>query len=733
MKLILHPGHAKCGSTTIQNFLRINRQLLFANKVLVPDINFLMFDEPGVNLVTESPRFFIRQVMTSGDFEKLRNRLSEIRERYSGYTLIVSAENLTNSIEENGNGRKIHNVFSEFFEEISLVYYIRSQDCFLLSAWQQWGFKTGQVFLEYMKRAYARRMPNYMQSVKLFEKIYQRENISVTFLDRDVLHDGDLISDFLYRTNLPNLEFKKSNKNENLSLNPYFCEYLSGCSGLFPDVHNQDFKRFLEKNMNGDEELFFRHDSYFPTERRIDLLDKFSDDNEYIFTSYMKELDYKKIVYKHLDKISNDSESRSFYLKSAKEKLTPLINAFLLNFKSKDNSNSFVSNEKFNVRLVAVAKDEGPYLAYWVFHHLFFGFDTIHIFINRTTDSSIEVLEAINRIYPQVTYEVVDWVDLCPENVSGNIQQISYAKALNDCREYGQVSHLCFLDIDEFWMSESGKYSIHDCLHDFSGADVISFEWACELGGGEPFVELKKNNVVVMNSLVKSVFNINSEIKKIRLHVSKFSESSNIILANGVTFKSKEKFPQQVEDSLSGLKKYFIIHRMYRSEIEYVSTLLRGNPEQKTDIKLNRAGFVCNKAGSFSVGFSNSTYNKYSKDFSDYLDKIAVDNLVASDRAYVKTRYLLFLIQLPLLLHENQKAVLRVLEGVSDLKLIKIVDCYLETKSDIGLIIKKSVSLEKNGDFLSAFSLISLAKNIRPHGPVVNRIYRRCRSKLDAL
>lgn len=42
--------------------------------------------------------------------------------------------------------------------------------------------------------------------------------------------------------------------------------------------------------------------------------------------------------------------------------------------------------EPIVTKIIAVAKDEGAYLAEWIFYHLYKGFDEIEVLINRTTD-----------------------------------------------------------------------------------------------------------------------------------------------------------------------------------------------------------------------------------------------------------------------------------------------------------------------------------------------------------
>lgn len=47
-------------------------------------------------------------------------------------------------------------------------------------------------------------------------------------------------------------------------------------------------------------------------------------------------------------------------------------------------------------RVCAIAKDKAPYLAEWVFHHHYFGFNSIIVYVNRTTDSSLKVLKKLS-------------------------------------------------------------------------------------------------------------------------------------------------------------------------------------------------------------------------------------------------------------------------------------------------------------------------------------------------
>ena len=41
-----------------------------------------------------------------------------------------------------------------------------------------------------------------------------------------------------------------------------------------------------------------------------------------------------------------------------------------------------------SLKLVAIAKDEAPYLAEWIFHHLYLGIHEIEIYLNGITDKT---------------------------------------------------------------------------------------------------------------------------------------------------------------------------------------------------------------------------------------------------------------------------------------------------------------------------------------------------------
>jgi len=141
MNLILHPGHPKCGSSSIQKFLYDNRAALEAKGWAVPDRFFhFRFEKDCDFSFAESPVSYFSKVIRKGNYFRLQNRIEKAIEgaQQAGiHTFIVSAENLADELAE-----PLHEIFSTYFDVKKVLYYIRRQDDFLLSAWQQWGHKS---------------------------------------------------------------------------------------------------------------------------------------------------------------------------------------------------------------------------------------------------------------------------------------------------------------------------------------------------------------------------------------------------------------------------------------------------------------------------------------------------------------------------------------------------------------------------------------------------------------
>lgn len=293
MRLVLHPGHSKCGSTTIQKAIIKNRQLLEDNGYIIPDPQMRTKGDLGFNPNGETPRPFFRHAMENQDVSTLKKKLGKIKNKFSGrdVSVLISAENLVNQLGR-PSGMQIHQELMNCFSDYRVLYYIRRQDQFIMSAWQQWGYKQGISLREFTRRSIKVRNPNYRAALEKFGDIYGESCVSAIPLSVDYLKGESLVADFFYRLGITQDVKKPGRSIENQSLNPYICEALSKVSHLFKDVHDESVKIELEKCCGSQEGLFSSSSEYLSPQLRSHILNSFGKDNEIISHEYIGDVSW---------------------------------------------------------------------------------------------------------------------------------------------------------------------------------------------------------------------------------------------------------------------------------------------------------------------------------------------------------------------------------------------------------------------------------------------------------
>lgn len=285
------------------------------------------------------------------------------------------------------------------------------------------------------------------------------------------------------------------------------------------------------------------------------------------------------------------------------------------------------------IKLIAIAKDEAAYLPEWIFHHLFFGFDAIEIHINRTQDKTIEVLDKIKIQYPQVTYINADWIDLTSDRVSQFMelwQTMIYSEAYWRTKNNDNYEYVCFLDIDEFWTPLNLETSVQSFLTNFHKCSSISFNWWNVINEEVPFSFLPDTMDVLPNGHVKTFINLQSTISKMRVHLPDFSKDDKFhgnFLSDGSIFVPSPKFKQCIAPELVQIDRpVVILHRMYRSEQEYIGLLIRGRQSPKQRFKTNRSGYIRTSVNSKKLSFKTDAYQKYSSSRDSFFQSICIEN-----------------------------------------------------------------------------------------------------------
>lgn len=308
-------------------------------------------------------------------------------------------------------------------------------------------------------------------------------------------------------------------------------------------------------------------------------------------------------------------------------------------------------------RVCAIAKDEAPYLAEWVFHHHYFGFQSIVVYVNRTTDTSIKVLERLQQYIPGLEYEIVDWLDYCGPEVGSKIQTISYAKDIDKCKELS-VDYWLPLDIDEFWTPADFKTNINEHVSAVTdGSSAVSFPWYCEIGHIEPFSMFSPRTRFHFGSHVKTLSPKPWEsIRRVRIHLPVYNKLAVVNPSGNKVFFQKDR-PQLLEKSSLAKQPAYIVHRMNRSELEYFAMLKKGQPKSKNSLKMNRSGYK---------GYSNPSrrefswpiteYTKYMDDRRVFLEDANIEEIVSEDKENILLNAKFVIERLKLMLTEGPEA-----------------------------------------------------------------------------
>jgi len=323
------------------------------------------------------------------------------------------------------------------------------------------------------------------------------------------------------------------------------------------------------------------------------------------------------------------------------------------------------------IRLAAIAKDEAAYLPRWIYHHLRFGFDEIDIYVNNTTDNSVAVLDKISSQFP-VRVIAADFIYERRRSIS--FQREAYSIILQDAIKQ-DVTHLLFLDIDEFWTPRDLVTSIHQCLEDTGYPDVISFAWANKVDEDVTFAgPYSQHTRSIENVHVKSLFRTSLKIRKLEVH-NVISDNATYLLGDGRENLRKGKStidPQEL--GIEGPKRFFILHRMWRSQIEYISRLGQGKNLDRNgkavstfDLKRNRKGFMVPflDAPESTFEIQEEVLDEYETGYREFLSTCDLEASMEEAQEFIIDRAKMVWRELPAARANNPRLVEKLLSNVA--------------------------------------------------------------------
>lgn len=297
-RLVLHPGHPKCGTSTVQYAIYRNVDLLERQGVFVPNRRFeFATDGPAFRERLGNPVHYFESVTGAAGLAEFESRLARLVEEIraaGGRTVLISAENLGNQpgITER---RPVHESLARHFPQARVLFYIRRQDEWMVSSWQQWGHKLGWDLERHVEKGIEDHRPDFLRAARFFEDVYGAGNVVVVPLDRTALIDGDLLADFSRRAEVGPLTLDEVDRFRNASLGSALCDVLARVHGVYEGTGDRRIRRLLE-SLPASRDLAFSRDKRILSPRlRRRVLRFFEADNRELHERYFPDVPFDSV------------------------------------------------------------------------------------------------------------------------------------------------------------------------------------------------------------------------------------------------------------------------------------------------------------------------------------------------------------------------------------------------------------------------------------------------------
>lgn len=311
--LVLHPGHSKCGSTTIQDFIYANREVFKNRGVFLPDLNFNFPCHKDYNFnLTHTPRDYFARVQSGDvsvtDLEKKIDELINSAEQNGCRRVIISAENLINGIASK-NTKAIHKLLAKKFKQIRIVYYVRKQDSLMQAAWQQWGHKEGLTLDNYAKKMCETRFGDFNFIASQLKNYYPKAKLKVFPMNRDYLIENDLLIDFCSRALIDKTNLNFDIQSSNSGISSAVCDTLSKINTVYADKHDQNIKHLLiDSSPNSNSLLTKKYNHELSSDNKVRMFEKYQASNIQLHKTYFPNLPFDKIMSMECDEAESNNE-----------------------------------------------------------------------------------------------------------------------------------------------------------------------------------------------------------------------------------------------------------------------------------------------------------------------------------------------------------------------------------------------------------------------------------------
>lgn len=353
MKAILHIGIEKTGSTTLQDFIFLNKEEFNKNNIYIANtyyyskshwhLGFLAYDDD------KNDSFILQNKLIDKEKRaKYKEKLLyELKQEFKGKeNVLFTCELIHSRLTSIDEINRLKEVLIDFgFDEFVVIFYIREQVSLLQSLYQEaikWDEIDGEFnvydlakeddlkFVSFYKKkmSHFHFICNHLQTINNYEKVFGKEALKINIFEKNHFKNNNLISDFLYQLNL-NQESFTFCESSNISLNLQGVKLLSKINKYLPQFidnntnknrvginayFNMFFKSSFKYCIFSEEEVafiknFYEKDNeiiknkYFPKQEKLFLEEKFH------FTDKNTD-DNLEIIAQMLAKILSDKNSK---------------------------------------------------------------------------------------------------------------------------------------------------------------------------------------------------------------------------------------------------------------------------------------------------------------------------------------------------------------------------------------------------------------------------------------
>lgn len=241
-RAILQIGTEKTGSTSLQSFLATNRERLAERGFIYPrfcgDLNHTGLAAYAMSEDRPDPIKLPFGGTSPDAVPGMRSRLRKLAtaELNGSQTAIFCSEHCHSRLRSPDEVRRLKDLLYEFFDEVRVSVYLRRQDRVALSLYstklKSGGTPDTVLPLPGTDEGYY----NYERFLELWENVFGHDAMSVRLYERNLLHRGNVIDDFLRVWDIGAPEDFSSVVNENSAITLQAQGFLKAINPVLPSV-----------------------------------------------------------------------------------------------------------------------------------------------------------------------------------------------------------------------------------------------------------------------------------------------------------------------------------------------------------------------------------------------------------------------------------------------------------------------------------------------------------------